>query len=31
VVLTKNIPDREVARTLIADISRLVWESAVGK
>jgi beta-lactamase class A len=25
VVLTRNIPDEQVARTLIADISRLVW------
>lgn len=28
VVLTKGIRDREVARTLIADISRMVWERA---
>lgn len=28
VVLTKGIPDRPVAQKLIADISRLVWESA---
>lgn len=27
VVMTKGIPDRAVARQLIADISRLVWES----
>jgi len=27
VVLTSGIPDETVARTLIADISRLVWES----
>ena len=29
VVLTKGIPDRAVARQLIADISRMVWERAV--
>jgi beta-lactamase class A len=29
VVLTKGIQDREAARTLIVDISRMVWESAV--
>jgi beta-lactamase class A len=29
VVLTKGIPDRPVAQKLIADISRLVWESTV--
>jgi beta-lactamase class A len=28
VVLTGNIPEEEVARTLIADVSRLVWEFA---
>jgi beta-lactamase class A len=28
VVLTKGIRDREVARSLIADISRMVWERA---
>jgi beta-lactamase class A len=30
VVLTRKIPDEAVARTLIADISRLVWEHATG-
>ena len=29
VVLTKGIPDRPVAQRLIADISRLVWETVV--
>lgn len=28
VVLTKNIPDRAVARALIRDVSRMVWEVA---
>lgn len=30
VVLTRKIPDEAVARGLIADISRLVWEHATG-
>ena len=30
VVLTRNIPDERVARTLIADLSRLVWEHVTG-
>jgi beta-lactamase class A len=30
VVLTRKIPDEKVARTLIVDISRLVWEHATG-
>ena len=29
VVLTRDIPDEEVARRLIADVSRLVWTQAV--
>ena len=29
VVLTRNVPDERVARTLIADLSRLVYEHAV--
>ena len=30
VVLTRNIPDERVARALIADLSRLVWEHVAG-
>jgi len=30
VVLTRNIPQQETARQLIADISRLTWEHATG-
>ena len=30
VVLTRNIPDERVARALIADLSRLVWEHVTG-
>jgi beta-lactamase class A len=30
VVLTRNIPDERIARTLIADISRLVYEHVMG-
>jgi beta-lactamase class A len=30
VVLTRNIPDERIARTLIADISRLVYEHVTG-
>jgi len=30
VVLTGNVPDEGVARSLIADVSRLVWESRGG-
>jgi beta-lactamase class A len=30
VVLTRGIPDEAIARTLIADISRMVWESNAG-
>ena len=30
VVLTKGIPDQKVARQLIADVSRMVWESVTG-
>lgn len=29
VVLTKGIPDRTIAKRLIADLSRLIWESVV--
>jgi beta-lactamase class A len=31
VVLTRGIPDEKVARTLIADISRTVWEDALAQ
>ena len=31
VVMTKGIPQRPVAQKLIADISRLVWESTTGR
>jgi hypothetical protein len=30
VVLTRNIPDERVARALIADVSRLVYEHVTG-
>jgi hypothetical protein len=30
VVLTRNIPDENVAKRLIADISRIVWSQATG-
>jgi beta-lactamase class A len=31
VVLTRGIPDEKVARTLIADISRMVWDDATAR